>query len=96
MRSQGTENSTNFSTPLDGTSTPDRTYPANGTGANKAIFQAGDASFAELVEGRRGIVAFDKLITGDPGSAHVDLFDGARLSNGQGWPSSEKVRLWYF
>jgi len=65
----------------------------------KELHEKFEAAFGSeirpVVSGKRGIVAFDKLLTGYTGSGHVDLFDGEKLSDSNEWYPCQKLHLWY-
>jgi hypothetical protein len=52
-----------------------------------------DSTVKPLLDGKQGIVAFDKIFTYG-GTGHVDLFNGEQLSDGS-WYACQKLKLWY-
>ena len=46
------------------------------------------------IEGRKGIVAFDKIF-GYSGTGHVDIFNGSTLSAASSWYPCKKLKVWY-
>ncbi len=53
-----------------------------------------DEEIKKAVEGKRGIVAFNKIF-GYSGTGHVDMFDGEKLSDAYNWYPSRQVKIWY-
>ena len=53
-----------------------------------------DAEVKPLLDGKQGIVAFDKIFSYG-GTGHVDLFNGEALSDANGWYPSQHIMLWY-
>ena len=47
------------------------------------------------IEAGKGIVAFEKLLTGYTGSGHMDVFDGMSLSDSEMWYPCQRLHLWY-
>lgn len=73
----------------------DVAFPAKGTYKTEEEFQtAYDTTIKPIVQGRKGIVAFQKIF-GYGGTGHVDLFDGETLSDADGWYPSTRIELWY-
>lgn len=73
----------------------DTTFPAKGRYRDAQEFRKDfEATVRPLLRGRKGIVAFDRII-GYGGTGHVDLFDGERLSDAPDWYPSERLMLWY-
>jgi hypothetical protein len=56
--------------------------------------QSFDEDIKPLVQGRKGIVAFEKIFTYS-GTGHVDLFDGEALSDSDMWYPSMRLHIWY-
>jgi len=74
---------------------PSVMFPARGRYSKNEEFQkAFDKEIAPAVNGKKGIVAFDKIFTFS-GTGHVDLFDGQKLSDSPEWYPSQAIRLWY-
>ena len=74
---------------------PSVMFPTRGRYAKADDFNRSfDRDIAPSVNGRKGIVAFDKIF-GFAGTGHVDLFDGQHLSDSAEWYPSEAIRLWY-
>ncbi|HVV84509.1 MAG TPA: T6SS effector amidase Tae4 family protein [Kofleriaceae bacterium] len=58
-------------------------------------FQAAfDSEIKPLLDGKQGIVAFDKIFSYG-GTGHVDLFNGTSLSDASDWYPSQHIMLWY-
>ena len=58
-------------------------------------FQAAfDSEIKPLLDGKQGIVAFDKIFSYG-GTGHVDLFNGEQLSDAGGWFPCQHLMLWY-
>jgi hypothetical protein len=75
---------------------PDQVFPARGIYDSAEKFdRAFTSEIQKTIASRRGIVAFDKLLTGYSGSGHVDLFNGEQLSDAQVWYPCQKLCLWY-
>jgi hypothetical protein len=75
---------------------PDQVFPARGRFDSAEKFDTAFSSeIQKIVSGKRGIVAFDKLLTGYTGTGHVDLFNGEQLSDANMWYPCQKLRLWY-
>ncbi|MCS6911721.1 MAG: T6SS effector amidase Tae4 family protein [Myxococcales bacterium] len=75
---------------------PDQVFPARGIYDTQEKFDSAfETQIQQTVASRRGIVAFDKLLTGYSGSGHVDLFNGLQLSDAPSWYPCRKLRLWY-
>lgn len=76
----------------------DAIYPASGRWKNAEQFEAawsgGDKPIRDIVAGKKGIVAFDKIFTYG-GTGHVDIFDGLKLSDAPDWYPCACLRLWY-
>lgn len=73
----------------------DVVFPQKGTYKTEAEFQeAYDSTIRPLVQGKKGIVAFQKIF-GYGGTGHVDLFDGETLSDAGNWYPSTRIELWY-
>ena len=73
----------------------DVSFPKQGRYKDGEAFQKGfEAEIKEIVKGRKGIVAFDKIF-GYGGTGHMDLFDGEKLSDAPEWYPCQKIRLWY-
>ena len=72
---------------------PDAVWPPRGRYKNAEEARKGAEEVEEAVRGKKGFVAFDKILTYG-GSGHVDLFDGQQLSDGE-WYASERIMLWF-
>ena len=58
-------------------------------------FQAAfDTEIKPLLDGKQGIVAFDKIFSYG-GTGHVDLFNGEQLSDAGSWYACQHLMLWY-
>jgi len=74
---------------------PDLVFPARGEFKSVEEFNA--AFMPEIIPhiiGRKGIVAFETIF-GYGGTGHVDVFDGATLSDSNAWYACRRLRLWY-
>jgi hypothetical protein len=75
---------------------PDMTFPKRGAHKDAAAFDAAwEKEIKTVVASRKGIVAFEKLLTGYTGTGHMDLFDGEKLSDSSSWYPSAKLHLWF-
>jgi len=74
---------------------PHRVFPKDDTYRDSGAFDDGfEAHIEPAIQGKRGIVAFDKIF-GYTGSGHVDLFDGNKLSDSGTWYASQRLRIWF-
>lgn len=72
-----------------------KTFPAKGFFRDALDFQTRfHEEIAPHVDGRRGLVAF-QTIFGYGGTGHVDVFDGARLSDAPTWYASQRLEVWF-
>ena len=74
---------------------PDVVFPARGEYRTAEEFDA--VFMTEIIPhiiGRKGIVAFETIF-GYGGTGHVDVFDGATLSDSNTWYACHRLRLWY-
>ena len=53
-----------------------------------------DSEIKPLLDGKQGIVAFDKIFSYG-GTGHVDLFNGEQLSDAGSWYACQHLMLWY-
>jgi hypothetical protein len=73
----------------------DMEFPKKGRFKDDEEFQkAFESEIKPAVQGKHGIVAFDKIFTYS-GSGHMDLFDGEKLSDSPMWYPSQRVELWF-
>ncbi len=73
----------------------DKIFPADKSYKDAAAFDAAyETDIKPVVSSRKGIVAFEKIY-GYGGTGHVDLFDGEKLSDADGWYPCQKLHLWY-
>jgi hypothetical protein len=75
---------------------PDKTFPPRGRYKDADEYAtAYESEIKPAIEGKRGIVAFDKIFTYG-GTGHVDLFQGEQTSDaGDSFYQSQRVLLWY-
>jgi hypothetical protein len=75
---------------------PDKTFPPRGRYKNADEYSdAYETEIKPAIEGKRGIVAFDKIFSYG-GTGHVDLFQGEQTSDaGDTFYQSQRVLLWY-
>jgi hypothetical protein len=72
---------------------PQKQFPASGRYADSDEFQKDHAALLAYANGKKGVVAFDKIFTYS-GTGHVDLFDGEELSDSSSWYESQRIMLW--
>ena len=59
------------------------------------VFRAFDSEIKPEISGGKGIVVFEKLLTGYSGTGHTDLFDGESLSDAPRWYPCQRLKIWY-
>lgn len=73
---------------------PDFVWPDDGRFKTAEEAEKGAEEVEKVASSKKGFVAFDKIF-GYSGTGHVDLFDGAKLSDAGKWYPSQRIMLWY-
>ncbi|HAN31665.1 MAG TPA: hypothetical protein DCQ06_08725 [Myxococcales bacterium] len=74
---------------------PDEQWPASGRYKDNSAYRKDfDDKIKPEIEGKKGIVAFDKIFSYS-GTGHVDIFNGMSLSAASSWYACKKLKVWY-